>query len=358
MARFDYTPLSDVDNLISGKHKISEIHDYRGGVRYIIDAKLDKCLNVTTLDPYSVDANIANSSNYVRIRTALEMFHFDRVDYQYHGSRKVRDIDCDVWIAKRDDWPPQPGLNTTSYWEWSFMSNNWTAINSGDSQYNIPIQLTVTKFIKLGPFFVSIPTVYNYFDFKSEKPNIFDFDIEECFDAIGSKHLVMTFENVDFHSVTDKHEFKYQVLRTVANLTYVLPTRIADLQLDFDSGDLNVVFKLLERSNIQGNVENPVYQMSLNDAYTLLRSKVDSGEFQFKLDDSTFVAKAGSLTDVLVSGKKSGYSSSKFFFGIFFLAGLFSISFFSFTIWCDCLFCDRGSFFGNWRPVCIHETQE
>ena len=154
LARFDYTPLGDVDKLTRGKHKISEVHDYKGGLRYIIDTKLEKCLNVTTLDPYSVDANIANSSNYVRIRTALEMFHFDKVDYQYHGSRKVRDIDCDIWIAKRDDWPPQPGLNTTSYWEWSFMSNSWSAINSGEPQYNIPIQLTITKFVMFGPFYV------------------------------------------------------------------------------------------------------------------------------------------------------------------------------------------------------------
>ena len=160
-------------------------------------------------------------------------------------------------------------------------------------------------------FKISIPTSYNYFDFKSEKPDLFDFNIEQCFGGIGSKHLVMTFKDVDFHLVNDKHEFKYQVLRTIANLTYVLPTRVADVQLDFVNRDLDVVFKLLDRSDIQGNVESPVYQMCLNDAYTLLNCKINNGEFQVRLDNNTYVAQTGSLKDVVSSGdEKSGYSNS------------------------------------------------
>ena len=89
----------------------------------------------------------------------------------------MRDIDCDVWIALRNDWPPQPGYNMTSTWvikivlsililifknknylnlkEWSFMTSNWTAFNSGEEQYNIPIQLTITKLIPLLNFYVT-----------------------------------------------------------------------------------------------------------------------------------------------------------------------------------------------------------
>ncbi len=36
------------------------------------------------------------------------------------------------------------------------MTSNWTAFNSGEEQYNIPIQLTITKYIPIGTFNVKI----------------------------------------------------------------------------------------------------------------------------------------------------------------------------------------------------------
>ena len=56
------------------------------GVRYIINKNKEQCINITTLDSDSFDSISANKSNYIRIRTALELFHFDKTDYQYHGS--------------------------------------------------------------------------------------------------------------------------------------------------------------------------------------------------------------------------------------------------------------------------------
>jgi len=234
LARFDYQPLTDLDAHTAGKDKISEIHDYNAGIRYIIDRKTEKCLNVTTLDPYAIDGIFEGNStaNYTRLRTAIEMFHFDKVNYQYHGSRKVRDIDCDVWIAKRDDWPPQPGMNTTSIWEWSFSSTGWAAINSGEPSYNIPIQLKIQKIVYLpGGFSYTVPTVYNYFDFKNEKPDIFEFGLESCFSDTEVKHMMLTFKDINQDLIEDLHEFRYQFLSTVSNLTYILPTRIDQVQV-------------------------------------------------------------------------------------------------------------------------------
>ena len=66
--------------------------------------------------------------------------------------RRVRDIDCDVWIAKRTDWPP--GQNRTSTWEWYFMASSWVAFNSGKNESNIPIQLVVTQYFEFGTIYV------------------------------------------------------------------------------------------------------------------------------------------------------------------------------------------------------------
>jgi hypothetical protein len=60
--------------------------------------------------------------------------------------RKIRDIDCDVWIATRENWPPQPNVNRTSTWEWYFMSSYWTSFNYGIEEYNIPVKLIVTNY--------------------------------------------------------------------------------------------------------------------------------------------------------------------------------------------------------------------
>jgi len=227
--------LNEIDPLISGKDKVSEIHDYNAGIRYIIDRKTEKCLNITTLDPYADNDGIFDgnsTTNYTRIRTAIEMFHFDKVNYQYHGSRKVRGIDCDIWIAKRDDWPPQPGSNTTSIWEWAFSSDKWIAINSGEPSYNIPIQLNIQKITYVtDKFSYTTKIVYNYFDFKNERPDIFEFGLETCFVNSDVKHMMLTFKNINHDLIEDLHEFRYQFLNTISKLTYILPTRIDQVQV-------------------------------------------------------------------------------------------------------------------------------
>lgn len=104
-------------------------------------------------------------------------------------------------------------------------------INSNGPQYNVPVQLTIQKITSKNQVFVKQTTIYNYFDFKSQKPDIFDFGLEACFEDVESKHLMVVFKNVGHDLIPDKHEFKYQVLKTIANLTYVLPTRIDQVQV-------------------------------------------------------------------------------------------------------------------------------
>ena len=85
----------------------------------------------------------------MRLRTALELFNFDKnasAQYQYHGTRSVRSIDCDVWIAIRENWPPQPNVNRTSTWEWYFMTSEWAYDNYGLVEHNIPVKLIITNY--------------------------------------------------------------------------------------------------------------------------------------------------------------------------------------------------------------------
>jgi hypothetical protein len=82
LARIDLQP--QIESYL-GMNPISEVHDFNQGIRYIFDQSTDKCINKTDLDPYATDTSLSNGTQYVRIKTSLEMFHFDSVDYQYHG---------------------------------------------------------------------------------------------------------------------------------------------------------------------------------------------------------------------------------------------------------------------------------
>jgi hypothetical protein len=89
LVRLDHQPLLDSDIEMFGKTSLSEIHDFKRGIRFIIDKKSEKCLNYTVLEPQALDSDYANNTNFVRLRTSLELFNFDKnasVQYQYHGS--------------------------------------------------------------------------------------------------------------------------------------------------------------------------------------------------------------------------------------------------------------------------------
>ena len=55
-------------------------------------------------------------------------------------------------------------------------------------------------------------------------------------------------------------------------------------KLDFVDGNMNVLLKLLERPRIQGNVQNPLYQISLEDAMSLLTKYIDNGQLTVEID--------------------------------------------------------------------------
>lgn len=296
IARIDYQPLSTQDIETFGNNLVSEIHDFNQGVRYIINKNKEQCINITTLDSGSFDSISANKSEYIRIRTALELFHFDKTDYQYHGSRKIRNIDCDVWIAKRNDWPS--GYDFTSTFEWYFMSEKWAAINSGQTQINVPVQLVITQYIPFGQLTLTTSTIYNYYDFITGDVHLTEsFGVNSCFDGSDSKRLQVTFEGINLSILADKNTFKIEFLKKLIEITYLLRTRIDQITLDFDQYKTYVSFKLLEKSPVTGNVINPVQQISLDDAQSLLRQKIDNGEFIIVHQNITYTAIKNSLID-------------------------------------------------------------
>ena len=93
---------------------------------------------------------------------------------------------------------------------------------------------------------------------------------------------------------------QYAVLNAISKSVYLLPTRIANIQVNngndqsqyiinkllflfnffqFEetSSETIVFFKLLDNIPIAGDVVNPVVEISLSDAYTLLKKQISGG---------------------------------------------------------------------------------
>lgn len=65
----------------------------------------------------------------------------------------------------------------------------------------------------------------------------------------------------------------------------MLPTRIDRIDVDFNGKDTTILFKLLDRSSVHGNIINPVEQISLEDAESLLRNKINNGELKIRVNN-------------------------------------------------------------------------
>jgi hypothetical protein len=90
---------------------------------------------------------------------------------------------------------------------------------------------------------------------------------------------------------------KHQVFNLIRNVTYVIPTRISSIEVDFytTSESIAVSFRLLERT-LNGNVEDPIRQITLTDAYNLLKKSVDQNDFKINFSN-----------DIVIVGESLGY---------------------------------------------------
>lgn len=299
LTRFDYQPLVEADIQMFGNTSISEIHDFKRGIRFIIDKKSEKCLNVTTLDE-SFDAAYVNNTKLVKLRTALELFNFDKnasAQYQYHGTKQIRQIGCDVWIAIRDNFPPIE--NVTSTWEWYFMTADWTYYNYGITEYSIPVKLIITNYnIIPSGYYISDTIVFEFFDFVQEKPDIFAYDLELCYNDLHTKNLMFKIDQPYTKLTSNKRAMQYAVLNAISKSVYLLPTRIANIQFEETSNETIVFFKLLDNIPIAGDVVNPVVEISLSDAYTLLKKQISGGNLIVTVNGNSTKVLSDSLKEV------------------------------------------------------------
>ncbi|XP_048749646.2 uncharacterized protein LOC125661618 [Ostrea edulis] len=271
LVRNDYRPNPLFFNQY-GLDKLSEVHDWNEGVAYRMDAKRGNC-TVTTIAGGDFDAHSLDDTT-VRIRTAKEFFSFDKTQYAYEGVKKTRGIDCDVWIATRNDWPGGP-INST--WEWYFAVNDWVQSTGHTYAFGMPIQLKLTT--------DEVAFTYNIYNYNEERPSIFEFDISTCFNYTQKRDFTFQLD-ANYQNTVGKNLqlFKYEVLLTVHKWTNLSPLRIQEMKVDYDTTSVIVTLTILGGSPIKGDVPNPNAQVDLDQAATLLNDTINKGSFQIPVD--------------------------------------------------------------------------
>lgn len=272
LVRYDYKP-NPINVVNFGLDTSSEVHDWNEGVAYHMDKMRGNC-SVTPIAGSEFDAHSLDATT-VRIRTAKEFFYFDKTQYAYEGVKKARGIDCDVWIATRNDWPSNGPVNST--WEWYFAVNDWIQSTGHTYDFGMPIQMRLTT--------SDISYIYNIYDYDEEQPSIFDFDISSCFNYTQKQDFTFKL-NADYHTTVAKNLqlFKYEVLLTVHKWTNLSPLRIQNIQVDYDTTSVIVRVTALGGSPIQGDVPNPKAQVDLGQATTMLNDAINKGSFQIPVD--------------------------------------------------------------------------
>lgn len=272
LVRYDYKP-NPINVVNFGLDTLSEVHDWNEGVAYRMDKMRGNC-SVTPIAGSDFDAHSLDATT-VRIRTAKEFFYFDKTQYAYEGVKKARGIDCNVWIATRNDWPSTGPVNST--WEWYFAVNDWIQSTGHTYDFGMPIQMRLTT--------SDLSYIYNIYDYDEEQPSIFDFDISSCFNYTQKQDFTFKI-NADYHTTVAKNLqlFKYEVLLTVHKWTNLSPLRIQNIQVDYDTTSVIVRVTALGGSPIQGDVPNPKAQVDLNQAATMLNDAINKGSFQIPVD--------------------------------------------------------------------------
>ncbi|KAG8228441.1 hypothetical protein J437_LFUL009092 [Ladona fulva] len=306
------------------------VHDFKTGVQYRINEHTGNC----SIDPIPTDSPDAapappststfstgsssdsDTTMRIRLRHAQELLqHAAREDFVYWGLRDIRGVVCDVWVAanrRRDSGSVQEvgddvmgqmddsvveGTNggrpaKISQGEYStvevFLSHkDWTVETEDLGQVQrVPIGIATYSAPSENSWTFSEVATTHYVAYKSGHPGWSHFDVTPCLDRINRLFLRLSlqvkYEDLVQYSIESAKE---SLRRAIAGIAGVTPLRVSQLTLSSGMGShsnsadeetvmgpvTHVWFVLLEAPGVVGPVEQPRPQLSLTDAFQMLR---------------------------------------------------------------------------------------
>lgn len=263
LVRYDYRPQPNTPPYYN-TDAASEIHDFNTGISYNMDKTMGNC-TITPITNTSFDASInvttslsGKPSFVLQMKSPGQLFYLDN-SYTFEGQRFARDMVCDVFISKRNDFK-LGGLTLNATFQFFFLAKSYTEKNNegniDQKDTDIPIRLDIT--VSGIPYSAR----YNIYDFSQEHPELTKFDIRTCFDIDDKTPFKITFPGTFDAKVRVYREvFLFQSITLVSEATGVSPLRVqgVDFQMEYDQAFF--VGTLLEKApsiskfrKIQGKV--------------------------------------------------------------------------------------------------------
>ncbi|XP_018017825.1 uncharacterized protein LOC108674397 [Hyalella azteca] len=262
------------------------VHDFRTGVQYIIDETSSNC-SIEYIPLTALDATLVDNQT-IRLRHASELISLDPNSFIYKGTRKIRGILCDVWIADRGT---RKGQYSTV--EIYFTHDSWSVeFEVLNSRQRVPVGLSsyVADVRNMKEWSSVVHTFF--YEYSDNHPSWDEFDVSPCLKRINSLFLLLTL-NVPYSELAyyNLEIVKNSIRNAIASIAGVSPLRITDLFLSSRPGaaELDVVFVLLEKPNVvdearRARVLKLRPQLLMADAYKLLHDVNLKHNVSIKLD--------------------------------------------------------------------------
>ncbi|CAH1789473.1 unnamed protein product [Owenia fusiformis] len=284
--RFEYKPtVPPLGKAEMGTDPIEEIHDFNTGTAYLVDTIKGNC-SVIPIDQRFPDANIDSISDVdpfgIRIKSAKELFSFDKASFVYQGKTKIREIMCNKWSGERLDFP-RP--NARAVFEWYFMDEGWSESVGNTFERKEPVMLELWVYDQIAlPVGISIPLNYHvdfsFFEFNEHQPSLWEFNIARCYDRLNRKDFEFYF-NGNFTTIvgTDVEGFQYAVMSQLVKTAGISPLRVSFVWPSDRNNKIRIHFGILDRTPINGSMAGVSVETSLDDAVALITNKIKSGQF-------------------------------------------------------------------------------
>lgn len=257
------------------------IHDFKTGIQYMINEKTSNC-SIQGIPLTALDA-VPAENQHIRLRHASELISIDPNMFIYKGTRRVRGILCDVWVAER-------GLRKGQYStvEIYFSHENWTVeVEVFNKVHQVPIGISSYVAVADNPSHWASVVHTFFYQYSDGHPSWRHFDISPCLNRINRIFLILSLE-VSYSELVhyNLEAAKNSIRRAVAGIAGVSPLRITDLFLSSRqaTGEVDVWFVLLEKPDVTGPVLTPRPQLMMADAYKLLHDITHKHNVSVKLD--------------------------------------------------------------------------
>ncbi|XP_045160097.2 uncharacterized protein LOC123525262 isoform X2 [Mercenaria mercenaria] len=245
--RRDYHPLMPVYPIYT-THPITEIHDYKTGVRYVIDKSYGNC-TTTALPSNLMDASLNitaskyNGSFVINMKNPLQLFHLNW-NYTYIGQNQVRDILCDTYVAVAQNLTINGFVsNQKTVITFYFSAQEWTHVYDSDkgmTQTAVPVKMDVVTSE------IGFSTTFNFLDFDPNPPTLDVFDINKCFFEANKITFQLKFPGtLSSLEVPAIKEWTHLVLAEKMEVSIL---RISNINLDYDDANVFVSATLLDKT--------------------------------------------------------------------------------------------------------------